>query len=112
MGFFVLDDTATHLVLSRPGYLVHGTHRGNLHFHRHHALREPVRGYPTLIVSVLFFGGIQLISLGVLGEYLGRVYEEVKARPLFIVAETVGFEPDNASGASGTGSEPPRQPSA
>jgi len=36
----------------------------------------------------------------------------VKARPLFIVAETVGFEPDNASGASGTGSEPPRQPSA
>ena len=73
---------------------------------------NPVRGYPTLIVSVLFFGGIQLISLGVLGEYLGRVYEEVKARPLFIVAETVGFEPDNASGASGTGSEPPRQPSA
>ena len=73
---------------------------------------NPVRGYPTLIVSVLFFGGIQLISLGVLGEYLGRVYEEVKARPLFIVAETVGFEPDNASGASGTGGEHSRQPSA
>ncbi len=51
-----------------------------------------VRGYPTLIVSILFFGGIQLISLGVLGEYLGRVYEEVKARPLFIVGETVGLE--------------------
>jgi len=54
---------------------------------------NPVRGYPTLIVSILFFGGIQLISLGVIGEYLGRVYEEVKARPLFIIGETVGLEP-------------------
>lgn len=54
---------------------------------------NPVRGYPTLIVSILFFGGVQLISLGVIGEYLGRVYEEVKARPLFIVGETVGITP-------------------
>ncbi len=54
---------------------------------------NPVRGYPTLIVSILFFGGIQLISLGVIGEYLGRVYEEVKARPLFIIGETVGLTP-------------------
>ena len=54
---------------------------------------NPVRGYPTLIVSILFFGGVQLISLGVIGEYLGRVYEEVKARPLYIVGETVGLDP-------------------
>ncbi len=54
---------------------------------------DPVAGYPTLIVSILFLGGVQLISLGVLGEYLGRVYEEVKARPLFLVAETIGVEP-------------------
>jgi glycosyltransferase involved in cell wall biosynthesis len=54
---------------------------------------NPVRGYPTLIVSILFFGGVQLISLGVIGEYLGRVYEEVKARPLYIIGETVGIEP-------------------
>lgn len=54
---------------------------------------NPVRGYPTLIVSILFFGGIQLISLGVIGEYLGRVYEEVKARPLYIVGETIGVTP-------------------
>jgi polyisoprenyl-phosphate glycosyltransferase len=47
-------------------------------------------GFPTLIVSVLFFSGVQLISLGVIGEYLGRVYEEVKGRPLFLVAEEVG----------------------
>lgn len=52
---------------------------------------DPARGYPTLIVSVLFLGGIQLISLGVIGEYLGRVYEEVKARPLYLVGETVGI---------------------
>jgi glycosyltransferase involved in cell wall biosynthesis len=49
-----------------------------------------VPGFATLIVSVMFFAGIQLISLGVIGEYLGRVYEEAKGRPLFIVAETIG----------------------
>jgi polyisoprenyl-phosphate glycosyltransferase len=49
-------------------------------------------GFPTLIISVLFFSGVQLISLGVIGEYLGRVYEEVKGRPLFLVAEEVGVE--------------------
>lgn len=49
-------------------------------------------GFPTLVISIMFFSGVQLISLGVLGEYLGRVYEEVKARPLFIVAEKVGLE--------------------
>jgi polyisoprenyl-phosphate glycosyltransferase len=51
---------------------------------------DAVRGYPTLLVAVLFFSGVQLIFLGVLGEYLGRVYEEVKARPLFLVREELG----------------------
>jgi hypothetical protein len=51
-----------------------------------------VPGYPSLIISVMFFAGVQLISLGVIGEYLGRVYEEVKGRPLFLVAEQIGFE--------------------
>lgn len=50
-------------------------------------------GFPTLIVSVMLFSGIQLISLGVIGEYLGRVYEEVKARPLYIVSDTIGLQP-------------------
>jgi len=51
-----------------------------------------VPGYPSLIVSVMFFAGVQLISLGVIGEYLGRMYEEVKGRPLFLVTEELGIE--------------------
>jgi glycosyltransferase involved in cell wall biosynthesis len=62
-----------------------------------------LKGFPTLIVSIMFFAGIQLVSLGVIGEYLGRIYEEVKARPLFLVAEELGIEPPQAGekGANG-----------
>jgi glycosyltransferase involved in cell wall biosynthesis len=58
---------------------------------------DPARGYPTLMVTVLFLAGIQLISLGVLGEYLGRVYEEVKGRPLFLVREEIGVAAPSSS---------------
>jgi glycosyltransferase involved in cell wall biosynthesis len=51
-----------------------------------------VPGYASLIVAVLFFGGMQLLTLGIIGSYLGRVFEEVKRRPLYVVAETWGFE--------------------
>ena len=49
-------------------------------------------GQATTLVMVLFLGGIQLISLGIIGEYLGRIYDEVKGRPLYVVNEVVGFE--------------------
>lgn len=59
-------------------------------------LGADVPGYASLMVVVLFFGGLNLLSLGVIGEYLGRTYTEVKGRPLFIVREFVGFEEPKA----------------
>jgi polyisoprenyl-phosphate glycosyltransferase len=53
---------------------------------------NPVPGYASIIVSVLFLGGIQLISLGVLGEYVGRILTETKQRPLYVVRDTIGID--------------------
>lgn len=49
-------------------------------------------GNPTLVILISFLGGIQLISVGILGEYIGRIYEEVRARPKFVVEQSVGFD--------------------
>lgn len=51
-----------------------------------------VRGWASLFVAVLFMGGVQLVSLGIIGEYIGRIYGEVKHRPLYFVRERLGFE--------------------
>lgn len=51
-----------------------------------------VPGWTLLFIAVLFLGGVQLLALGVIGEYLGRVYWEVKRRPLYLVKERLGFD--------------------
>jgi dolichol-phosphate mannosyltransferase len=48
---------------------------------------DPFLGQATTLIAVLFLGGVQLIFLGVLGEYLGRIYDEVKNRPLYLTTE-------------------------
>jgi polyisoprenyl-phosphate glycosyltransferase len=50
-------------------------------------------GFTTLVTVVLFLGGIQLVAIGLLGEYLGRIYDEVKRRPLYLVKDAARREP-------------------
>jgi dolichol-phosphate mannosyltransferase len=57
------------------------------------APERSVQGWTSVIVAVLFLGGVQLLSIGVLGEYIGRVYRETKDRPLYVVADRYGFGP-------------------
>jgi glycosyltransferase involved in cell wall biosynthesis len=56
-----------------------------------------VPGYASLIVSITFFAGIQLLSLGIIGEYIGRIFAEVKRRPLYLIEERLGFGPSHES---------------
>ena len=60
------------------------------------------RGWASLFVAVLFMAGVQLVSLGIIGEYLGRIYTEVKRRPLYVVQERLGFGDQSKTTAADT----------
>lgn len=72
-----------------------------------------VRGWASIFTAVLFLGGVQLVTLGIVGEYVGRVYAEVKRRPLYVVAERLGFGPaPQPGGPRGGGASPPHDSAA
>lgn len=61
---------------------------------------DPVQGFPTLVIFILFLGGMQLLAVGIAGEYIGRIFMETKNRPLYIIKDTYGgasasFAPEN-----------------
>ena len=53
---------------------------------------SPLTGFTLILVAIFFLGAVQLVSIGILGEYIGRIYEEVKGRPLYTLAEVAGFK--------------------
>ena len=63
---------------------------------------ESIPGWPTVVASMMFFAGVQLLFIGILGEYLARVYDEVKGRPSYIVAEVVKPQSEKAAPKSRT----------
>jgi len=73
---------------------------------------SPVPGYATIVISILFIGGVQLVCIGLVGEYVGRIYDETKRRPAWIVQEEKGWEElpvDTSSSPKLSGYKPKRR---
>ena len=58
---------------------------------------SPLTGFASILIAVFFLGAVQLVSIGILGEYVGRIYEEVKGRPLYVLSEVAGFTEEQAA---------------
>jgi glycosyltransferase involved in cell wall biosynthesis len=56
-----------------------------------------IPGWASIMVSILFIGGVQLISIGILGQYVARIYDEVKQRPKFFIKRTIGLKREDVN---------------
>ena len=84
--------SASYRDLDGPLYLSGELHSGCRFRGAEITIGFEVRGWASTTVIILFLGGVQLLTIGVIGEYLGRIYDEVKQRPLYIVGSRTGFE--------------------
>ena len=70
---------------------------------------SPLTGFATILIAIFFLGAVQLVSIGILGEYIGRIYEEVKDRPLYTLAEVGGFHNNSKQVRAGFNSHDSKQ---